>query len=360
MAARPDVIVIGAGIIGASIAWHLARLGADVTVIEAGEPGGIATRSSWAWINASMSPSEAYFRLRAHAMTEWRRLEQQLPSLDVDWSGSLNWELPADHLKALASRLSGWGYDIRCVDATEARQLEPALQSPPDLALHARGEGAVEPLTTTHRLLAAARELGVGIVARETVSSIEVKGGRVSGVRTSSGRRSADWVIVAAGSATPAITATAGLDLPIADPAALLVVMQPHARVLRGLVMTPEMQLRQDPDGRFVAAADLQRMEPGGAAVRVIGALRELFHPPVCIAVDSHQAGRRPIPGDGLPLVGHAGNVAGLYVAVTHSGVTLAPSVGRMVADEVVTDRCDPLLASFGLARLSTGATRKS
>ena len=47
------IIVVGAGIIGASIAWHLAKAGAEVTVLEAGEPGGVATRNSWAWINAS-------------------------------------------------------------------------------------------------------------------------------------------------------------------------------------------------------------------------------------------------------------------------------------------------------------------
>ena len=159
MAARPSIIVIGAGIIGASIAWHLARLGAAVTVIEAGEPGGIATRDSWAWINASMSQSEAYFRLRAKAMTEWRRLEQQIPSLQVDWSGSLNWELPADRLQALASRLSGWGYAISCVDAEQARRIEPNLQRLPETALHASGEGSVEPVDATLLLLAAARDL---------------------------------------------------------------------------------------------------------------------------------------------------------------------------------------------------------
>ncbi|MFO1085468.1 MAG: FAD-binding oxidoreductase [Reyranellaceae bacterium] len=353
MTARPNVILIGAGIIGASIAWHLARLGTAVTVVEAGEPGGIATRNSWAWINASMSQSEAYFRLRAHAMAEWRRLEAQLPALRVDWSGSLNWELPPDRLQALASRLSGWGYDIRCVDAEEAHRIEPAVQSPPELALHARGEGAVEPESAARLLLAAARDLGAGIVTGETVSSIEMRGGRVSGVRTPSGRRDADWVIVAAGGATPALAATAGLELAIDDPAALLVVTQPHERLLRGLVMTPQMQVRQASDGRFVVAADLQGMEPANAAARVLGALERLFDPPASIVLDSHRAGRRPIPSDGLPMVGRADTVPGLYVAVTHSGVTLAPTVGRLVAEDLVSDRRDPLLAPFGLARLS-------
>ena len=52
-------------------------------------------------------------------------------------------------------------------------------------------------------------------------------------------------------------------------------------------------------------------------------------------------------------MVGRADTVPGLYVAVTHSGVTLAPTVGRLVAEDLVSDRRDPLLAPFGLARLS-------
>ena len=80
------VLIVGAGIIGASIAWHLARAGAAVTVVDAHESGGIATRNSWAWINASWGNQEPYFRLRLRAIHEWHRLESEVPDLDVAWS----------------------------------------------------------------------------------------------------------------------------------------------------------------------------------------------------------------------------------------------------------------------------------
>ena len=66
---KKRVIVVGAGIIGASIAWHLAKAGADVTVVEAGETGGVATRNSWAWINATWGNPETYFETRKAVST---------------------------------------------------------------------------------------------------------------------------------------------------------------------------------------------------------------------------------------------------------------------------------------------------
>ncbi|MDA4630152.1 FAD-dependent oxidoreductase, partial [Escherichia coli] len=73
MAKQKHVIVVGAGIIGASIAWHLARQGAAVTVV-AEQSGGVATPASFAWINASWGNPEFYFRFRRYAMEGWQRL----------------------------------------------------------------------------------------------------------------------------------------------------------------------------------------------------------------------------------------------------------------------------------------------
>src|SRR6476619_3760164 len=103
MVARPKhIIVIGAGIVGASIAWHLAAAGARVTIFDAGEAGGVATPSSFAWINASWGNPEPYFRLRIRAMAEWKRLAAEVPDIPLAWSGGLLWDLPARELEDYA------------------------------------------------------------------------------------------------------------------------------------------------------------------------------------------------------------------------------------------------------------------
>src|SRR5262245_57902966 len=93
MVAPKKIIVVGAGIIGASIAWYLTRAGASVTIVEAGAAGGIATPCSFAWINASRDNPEPYFRLRRRSMAEWSRLVGEVPAIRLGWVGGLCWDM---------------------------------------------------------------------------------------------------------------------------------------------------------------------------------------------------------------------------------------------------------------------------
>jgi glycine/D-amino acid oxidase-like deaminating enzyme len=356
MPGRRNVLIVGAGIIGASVAWHLARAGARVTIVEAGEPGGIATGNSWAWINASWGNPESYFRLRIRAMDEWRRLERELPEIRVAWVGGLLWELPPGQLEAFAAEHTAWGYDLRRVDAVEAQRIEPRLAAPPDFALHAPGEGAVEPQAAAQTLLAAARSLGATVIANTAVRSINLRAGRVIGVETQSGAIVADQVVIAAGAGTPTLAARVGLALPIAALPALLVVTKPHRKLLNGLVMPPGVQVRQTTEGRLVATASFDGTNPGAdpalAANDLLHAMRGLLRGSGALALESHAIGHRPIPADGLPIVGGSDAIDGLYLSVMHSGITLAAAVGRFLAEEVMTGRRHPLLASYGPGRL--------
>jgi len=85
------VVIAGAGIVGASIAYHLAKRGANVTVLEKRRPGAGATEKSFAWINSLSKQPRSYYDLNVYGMAGWRTLSQEIADLQVQWGGSVQW-----------------------------------------------------------------------------------------------------------------------------------------------------------------------------------------------------------------------------------------------------------------------------
>jgi glycine/D-amino acid oxidase-like deaminating enzyme len=351
------VVVVGAGIIGAAIAWHLARGGAPVTVVEKGQPGGVATPHSWAWINASWGHPEPYVRLRMRAMEDWHRMHGVVPGLEVDWCGALVWDLDEEaDLRAFVAERQAQGYDIRLVEGEEAAALEPALANPPRLAAHSPAEGAIEPLEATQAILADTERRGARLLMGNGVERLLIEGGRVTGLRLADGTGiEADRVVLAAGSATAALAAQAGVEVPVDETSGLMILTEPLPPVLNGLVVGPGLELRQLRDGRLLGSGHYAGSDPGAdpqaTAERLLENVRAGLKDGGALKLGGYVVGHRPMPRDGLSIVGEAG--PGLHVAVTHSGVTLAPAVGRFVAEEILTGRRDPLIAPFGLERFA-------
>jgi glycine/D-amino acid oxidase-like deaminating enzyme len=345
------ILVIGSGIVGSSIALHLAERGARVTVVDAAEGGGIATRASWAWINASWGNAEPYFRFRHRSMQMWRELAGRVRAVGLTCCGAICWDLPPEALRAFAAEHGGWGYGIRAVNADEIRGLEPSLRRVPEHALHVAEEGVVEPHVASAALLQAACEQNATFRPRTHVKRLLMADGKVRGAETESGSIAADEVVVAAGAGSVQLLQSAGFALPLSTPPGLLVHSEPVAKFINGLLIAPELHVRQTAEGRVVAGSDFSGSEPGERPDETAKALfrkvQDFFTDGDRLRLGFHTVGYRPTPKDGLPVIGRAPGVEGLYMAVMHSGITNAAATGQMAAREILDGDRDPLLAPF-------------
>ncbi len=357
MSAAPRIAVIGAGIVGASIAYHLARRGAAVTVLDRGQPAGEATEKSFAWINASYGNPELYFQLRFQSMQEYRRLEDELDgALGVAWQGCLIWDLADHELEGFCTRHAAWGYDVRLVQRAEIAALEPALVAPPARAAFAAGDGTIEPAAATRALITAAQKLGAEVCLDTEVINLAPETGAVR-IEISAGMIDADCCVLATGVATPALCTRLGVSLPMRPTPGLLVHSKPTRPLLQHVIEAPGLHVKQE-CSRIVAGEDF-----GGGPVpndieaeglRLIALVRQHVRGADDLQLDRVTVGLRPMPEDGMPVVGFAPNLPGVYLATMHSGVTLAPAVGRFAAMEILDGARIDLLGPYRPERFAS------
>ncbi|HSU37399.1 MAG TPA: FAD-dependent oxidoreductase [Propionibacteriaceae bacterium] len=330
MSADPDLVVVGAGIVGASVAYHAALADASVTLVDAGQPGSGVTAGSFAWIGAAGVRTGRAAGLRATATEEYRRLEAELPGLPITWSGSLSWGAVDTAPEA------GPGQEI--VDAAAVLALEPTLRQPPEWAVWAPGDGAVDPVGVTARLVAGARAHGARVHPDTPVTAVRRDAaGRVVGVDTAAGPLSGAAVVLAAGVATATLAAPLGIHVPVDPSPATLFRFRAPAGLVRTVVHNQDFDLRQVATDQLIAAAD--------SAERTLAAIRSAFRGAGPVGLLSSRVGLRPMPADGEPIIGPVAEVPGLYLAVMHSAVTLAAAVGRLAAQELVGTTVESALA---------------
>ena len=210
---KADIVVIGAGSVGANVAYRLAERGAKVTVLEAGAPGGGTSGTSFAWTNSFHKTPRDYHELNTASMAEHLSLVVELGG--GDWhkqEGALAWEqepLGRAQLKETVERLGSWGYPVEIISAHDARKLEPDLQiaSHVDEVVFTPSEGYVDVVPLIGRLFAHAVRRGARVLSGERVTGVIREGMRVRGVTTATGGRfEADMVVDCAGPASsPAI-----------------------------------------------------------------------------------------------------------------------------------------------------------
>lgn len=342
-------LIIGAGITGAALAYQLSRRGQEVTILSTHAEGGLASAASFGWLNASYFLSHPHFRLRHQALAAHRRLTSDLPDLATTWPGCLWYEATGEAQEETATDLIALGYCVERLTRSQVADRLPALGPVPDAALFFPEEGHADPAELARSLIAAS---GAQVV-RATVQSLTVAQGRVTGIVSDLGPLAADRVILASGTGTPALLQPFGAKLPMLKRPGLMISTNSLPPICPVVLATPDQEVRQDAEGHLNAPAHAghqgDNAEALGSFPVVVNAtltrLRALF--PGQDIHFAHQAmAMRPVPGDGLPVVGQ-GPVAGLWIAVMHSGATLAPVVAELLADEIMGGPESPLLTEF-------------
>lgn len=349
-----SVLIIGAGIIGASLAFHLSRQGAAVTVLDSATPASAASGRSFGWINASFYESHAHHRLRVAAMAAHHRLAALLPDHAPNWQGALWFEAEGAGFDQKAGDLAALGYPATHISRAEIAKLEPHLADPPSRALHIEAEGAVDPAALTRALLAAS---GAKVLSGIAAKSLIEAAGQIKGARTAIGPFTADHTILAAGVASPALLAPLGIDLPMLARPGIMVYSKPVGWRVNHILVTPDQEIRQDPSGALLAPGIVNHQadasetiaDPAAMADATMNRLRARFNTPD-LALDRFVLGSRPVPADGLPLMGAV--QPGLSLAVMHSGITLSALAGEALAAEIMEQGEHPLLADFRPTRL--------
>ena len=354
------IIVIGAGIIGACITRELALAGADVTVLEAHEPAAGASSRSMGWINASFVEREDYYRLRLAAIAEHRTLDAALGGkLQTRWGGSLTWEAADDALEALCAEIGQHGHQARVIGREEFARLEPEVADLPPRALLLEHEGHVDAGAAVSVILAAAREAGARVVAGCPVTGLARNADGWS-VATPLGVMQAQDIVIAAGTRSGELVAAAGGSLPMKNEPGILIETNPLPQVVSRTIWSPDVHFKQLPDGRLVcghlfSGALAEGEDAGDAAEAILARVKQRL-PRFAgdLRIEKVKYGIRPMPVDGYPAIGRvSGSQNDAYVSIMHSGVTLGPVVGRLVAAELLTGEAQHLLAGFRPTRFN-------
>lgn len=342
MAGRiPQVVVVGGGILGACIAWHLARRRVQVTLVERHDRLALGvSANSYGWVGTgSRLPSEqpASFALEQQALGEFPRLAEALGALPVAAQGALIWLDSEQETLAMLAEQQAAGVRMSLVGRSAIGELEPGLVQPPEVAIWAPDDFAVEPDLLARQLMAAALSEGAVLRTGSEVLGLRMQGARVTGVQTDTDILPADVVVLANAMGAQALARALDVTLPIHEAPAVLLRLDSARAPLRHLLYGHGLEVRPGLGGGLLSAADY----PADDALSALGqaccrSIAELFAPSCAVSLRSLHAVQRPKTDDGLPLRRFLPGFSGLYVTVAHPGVILAPLLGRLASEEIV------------------------
>jgi glycine oxidase len=375
---RPRTVVIGAGVIGLSIAWRLAEAGCRVTVYDRAKAGRGASWAAAGMLAAAVEAEpgeEALLPLTLESQRLWPEFARELEaasgtSVGYRADGTIVVALTRDDLGQLRFAYEfqkGLGLQLEWLSAAEVRRLEPHLRPGIAGAVLSRCDHQVENRLVVQALAIAARRAGAALYECCPVHEVEISGGRASGVVTDRGHEPADIVILAAGAWSRGIEGIPTADLPPVRPIKgqmLALRMDPEAPLLRHVTWLPRGgYLVPRLDGRLIVGGTVEErgfdeaLTAGGLLALIEGAWRAV--PAIEeLAVAETWVGFRPGSRDDAPMLGPSAT-DGLVIATGHhrNGILLTPITAAGISRYVLTGRLPDTLKPFTPDRFAAATT---
>ncbi len=380
-----DAIVVGGGIVGCTAAYFLARKGLKVAVVERESLACGTSSKSFAWINGtSKTANESYHRLNAKGLAGYCDLAVEFgeQALGLHPAGSLQIVRTSDATNLATSReklrqLEALGYPATWVDNNALRTMEPHLSLTDDAeGLYAVSDMNLNAPHFVRFMAEQVRALGGAVMEGCAAQALEAReDGQITGLNTDGGVLKSETVLLAVGPSTPEVlSGLTGFDgfaarFPMRRVPGLLVRTPdtaPHKFVRRVVYFADGPELHVLPDfngGVRIGADDTDGMTDTDSPVeelrRVACILLERakerlpgFVGAACIDECTLTVGLRPYPDDGHSLAGPLPGAEGLFIIATHSGVTLAPALGHLMAARITTGQTPDMLKPFLLDRV--------
>jgi glycine oxidase len=376
-----DVIVVGGGLIGGSIAFDLAAQKIRVALIDRQQPGREASWSAAGMLSPGPDSPEALplvplAKESLRMYPDFVRAIEEASGLSVAFAQVGAFEIfsgsggVAERDKLL-SRYAKLGLVAESVSTESARAVEPAIHFDSRAIVWLPDEASVDPRLLVDATIAAAKNCGVEILSGHAVNSILTEGLRCTGVVAGSQKISADQVVIAAGCFCGGIGEGAG-------ESAVDVLRYAPTLPVRGQMMalrSPRLKLQRvlrsergyivpRPDGRIIAGSTLENV--GFTKENTPEGLRKIFAAVVELAPALEDAeivetwsGLRPDTPDHLPIIGPT-DIPGLLIATGHyrNGILLAPVTAKLIREWVVEGRASFNAERFSPLRFSTVNTR--
>ena len=368
-----SVVVIGGGVVGCSIAYHLARRGQrDVVVLER-ETVGSGTTSKAAGGIRSQFPTETEIRFSLEAIGVFERFAEEF-GVDIGYRRIGYLFLisdPAD-LAGYRERMTlqrRLGVDVREITPADAQAMVPALRVD-DLIAAVWGptDGMAGPAEVTNGFARRARELGVRIVEGVTVTGIDVAHGGAQGVTTSQGAVSAPLVINAAGPSAARIGRLAGVDVPVQPRRRHIFFTEPFPEIPGPVPLTTDrasgFYFRKEMEQLLLSPGDVEDIgedfDVPMDRARIDETVEKALHriPIVEKArIAGGWAGLRPLTPDDHAIIGWAPGVDGFFLAVGFGGHGFqhSPATGRYVAEWLLDGKPSLDLSLFDPGRFAAG-----